>query len=67
MCMSSHTHLFLYLSIYFLNYEFCFKMGNHFQGPRVDSCLTLGNELSKETHVLTKQETLLGRGTWAEQ
>ena len=27
------------------------------------SCLTLGNELSEETHVLTKQETLLGRGT----
>ena len=28
------------------------------------SCLTLGNELSEETHVLTKQEILLGRGTW---
>ena len=26
------------------------------------SCLTLGNELSEETHLLTKQETLLGRG-----
>ena len=24
---------------------------------------TLGNELSKETHVLTEQETLLGKGT----
>ena len=43
------------------------KMGDHFQDPRVGSCLTLGNELSKETHVLTKQETLLGRGTWVEQ
>ena len=30
------------------------------------SCLTLGNELSEETHVLTKEETLLGRGTQAE-
>ena len=30
------------------------------------SCLTLRNELSKETHVLTKQETLLGRGAQAE-
>ena len=30
------------------------------------SCLTLGNELSKETHALTKQEILLGRGTQAE-
>ena len=28
--------------------------------------LTLGNELSEETHVLTKQETLLGKGTWME-
>ena len=27
------------------------------------SCLTLGNELSKETHALTKQEILLGKGT----
>ena len=30
------------------------------------SCLTLRNELSEETHVLTKQETLLGRGGRAE-
>ena len=28
------------------------------------SCLTLRNELSEETHVLTKQETLLGRVPW---
>ena len=34
---------------------------DHFQGPRVGFCLTLRNELSKETHVLTKQETLLGK------
>ena len=27
------------------------------------SCLTLRNELSEETHVLTKQEILLGKGT----
>ena len=30
-------------------------------------CLTLGNELSRETHVLTEQKTLLGRGIWEEQ
>ena len=36
--------------------------GDPFQGPKVGSCLTLRNELSKETYVLTKQETLLGRG-----
>ena len=30
------------------------------------SCLTLGIELSEETHVLTKQEILLGKGAQAE-
>ena len=30
------------------------------------SYLILRNELSMETHVLTKQETLLGRGTQVE-
>ena len=30
------------------------------------SCLTLGNELSEETHVLTRQETLLGKGAQVE-
>ena len=33
-----------------------------FKGP----CLILGNELSKETHVLTKQRTVLGRSDRAE-
>ena len=32
----------------------------------MDSCLTLGNELSEDANVLTKQETLLGRGALAE-
>ena len=40
--------------------------GNPFQGPKLGSCLTLGNELSKETHVLTKEEILLGKGTQVE-
>ena len=30
------------------------------------SCLTLGNELSEETHVLTKPEILFGRGAQTE-
>ena len=30
------------------------------------SCLTLRNDLSEETHVLTKQEILLGKGARAE-
>ena len=34
----------------------------HFQGLRVGSCLTLGNELSEETHVLTKQYDFMGKG-----
>ena len=43
-----------------------YREGNPFQGSRVGSCLTRGNELSKETHVLTKQEILLGRGARVE-
>ena len=35
--------------------------------PRVGSCPTLGNELSEETHVLSNQETLLGRGMRVER
>ena len=44
----------------------CYRKGHPFQGPKLGSCLTLGNELSEETHVLTKQEILLGKGTWVE-
>ena len=44
----------------------CCRKGNPFQGPKLGSCLTLGNELSEGTHLLTKQETLLGKGTWVE-
>jgi hypothetical protein len=49
-----------------LQWESYCRKGDTFQGPRVGSCLALGNELSKETHMLTDQETLLGKGTWAE-
>ena len=41
-------------------------MKDPFQGPKLGSCLTLRNELSEEIHVLTKQETLLGKGTGVE-
>ena len=34
--------------------------------PRPKTGLTFGNELSEETHVLTKQEILLGKGTQVE-
>ena len=40
---------------------FCRK-GDPFQGPKLGSCLTLENELSEETHVLTVQGILLGEG-----
>ena len=43
-----------------------FQEGGPFWGPKLGSRLTLGNELFEETHVLTKQETLLGKGTWVE-
>ena len=44
----------------------CCRKEDPFQGPKPGSCLTLGNELPEETHVLTKQESLLGKGTQAE-
>ena len=43
------------------------RRGAPFQGPRVGFCLTLGNGLSEETHVLGEQKALLGRGTRAER
>ena len=33
----------------------CCRKGDPFQGPKVGSCLTLRNELSEETHVLTSK------------
>ena len=44
---------------------FCRKR-DPFQGLKVAPSLTLGNELSEETLVLTKQEILLGKGTRVE-
>ena len=44
----------------------CCRKVDPFQGPKLGSCLKLGNELSEETHVLTEQEILLGQGTRVE-
>ena len=44
----------------------CCRKMNPIQGPKLGSCLTLRNELSEKTHVLTKQEILLGKGTRVE-
>ena len=56
----AHTHTHTPCSRY------CCRKGDPFQGPKLGSCLTLGNELSEETHVMTKQELLLGKGTRVE-
>ena len=40
----------------------CCRKADPFQGPKLGSCLTLGNELSEETHVLTKQEIHTEKG-----
>ena len=47
------------------NIIYC-RDGDPFQGPELGSCLTFRNDLSKETHMLTKQETLLVKGTQVE-
>ena len=44
----------------------CCRKADPFQGLKLGSCLTLGNELSEETSVLTKQGILLGKGTCVE-
>ena len=44
----------------------CCRKADPFQGLKLGSCLRLGNELSEETHLLTKQEILLGKGTQVE-
>ena len=44
----------------------CCRKGDSFRGLKLGSCLTLGNESSEETHVLTKQEIILGKGTRVE-
>ena len=46
--------------------ENCCRKGDPSQGPKLGSCLTLRSELSEKTHVLTKQEILLGKGTQVE-
>ena len=48
------------------NQSVCCRKGDPFQGPKLSSCPTLRNELSEETHVLTKQDSLLGKGTRVE-
>ena len=64
-----HCFIFLrwpsYLSI-LIDPWICCRKGDPFQGPKVGSCLTLRSELSEETHMLIKQEILLGKGARVE-
>ena len=46
--------------------KFYCRKGDFFHSTKASSCLSLRNKLSKETHLLTKQETLLGRDAWVE-
>ena len=41
--------------------QFYCRKGDPFQGLKGGSCLTLGNNFSEETDMLTKQEILLGK------
>ena len=62
-------HLLLVNAWFFPNFwllTFCCRKGDLFQGLRVGSCPTLGNELSEESHMLRKQESLLRRDAWEE-
>ena len=40
----------------------CCQKGDPIHGPKVDSCLTLGNALSEAIHVLAKAEDIIGKG-----
>ena len=43
------------------NIYFCSRKGDPFQGPKLGSCLTLGNELSEETRA-DKARDFTGKG-----
>ena len=40
----------------------CCRKGDPFQDPKLGSCLTLGNELSEETHIADKARDFIGKG-----
>ena len=59
-------HIYLFSQCDITCSVYLLQEGDPFQGPKLGSCLTLRNELSEETHVLTEQEILLGKGTRVE-
>ena len=63
------TNLDSSTSLQVMQFHSFLKLSNIVAGrgtSKLGSCLTLGNELSEETHVLAKQEILLGKGTKVE-
>ena len=44
-----------------ISYWECCRKGDPFQGPKLGSCLTLGKELSEETHA-DKPRDFIGKG-----
>ena len=65
----NHTSIKYFKNVFILPstlQHYCCRKEDPFQGPKLGSCLTLGNELSEETHVLTKREALLGKGAGVE-
>ena len=60
-CSLCTKYLTFIISEIFFLYQYCCSKGDPFQGPKLGSCLTLGNELSEETHALTKQEIFIGK------
>ena len=63
--VSNNNKYVLFCTVVWDSY-LCGRKGDSFLGLRVCSCLTRGNDLFKEIHMLTTQETFLGRDTWAE-
>ena len=49
-----------------MNNQVGLQEGGSLPGPKTGLLSNLRHELSEETHLLTKQEILLGKGTWVE-
>ena len=57
-----YGHTYITFSDFIGNFKsFCCRKGDPFQGLKLGSCLTLGNELSEETHA-DKARDFIGKG-----
>ena len=57
-----HLYKFPKLEVSLIIGPLCYRKADPFQGLELGSCLTLRNELSKETHLLTKARDLIEKG-----